>query len=67
LNDLSKNILLWVVIAVVLISVFNSFNTSTGQVDTIAYSEFLRDVKDGNVRHSRVTRSSASGSDPASS
>ena len=49
MNDLSKNILLWVVIAVVLISVFNSFNTSTGQVDTIAYSEFLRDVKDGNV------------------
>ncbi|MGW8367298.1 MAG: ATP-dependent zinc metalloprotease FtsH [Gammaproteobacteria bacterium] len=49
MNDLSKNILLWVVIAVVLISVFNSFNTGTGRVDTIAYSEFLRDVKDGSV------------------
>jgi len=49
LNDLSKNILLWVVIAVVLISVFNSFNTGTGRVDTVAYSEFLRDVKDGSV------------------
>jgi len=49
LNDLSKNILLWIVIAVVLITVFNSFNATTGRIEEVEYSDFLREVRDGNV------------------
>jgi len=53
LNDLAKNIILWVVIAVVLLSVFNSFGTGPRAVQAVPYSSFLQAVEDGRV--SRVT------------
>jgi len=53
LNDLAKNIILWVVIAVVLLSVFNSFGTGPRAVQAVPYSTFLAAVEDGRV--SRVT------------
>jgi cell division protease FtsH len=46
---LAKNVILWIVIAVVLLSVFNSFGTNSQRVPTIAYSTFLRYVKEGSV------------------
>jgi cell division protease FtsH len=49
LNDLAKNVILWIVIAVVLLSVFNTFGTSSQRVPTIPYSTFLRYVEDGSV------------------
>lgn len=49
MNDLAKNVLLWVVIAVVLLSVFNSFGTSNQRTNTVPYSEFLSYVADGSV------------------
>ena len=49
MNDLAKNVILWIVIAVVLLSVFNSFGTSSQRVPTIDYSDFLRYVEDGGV------------------
>jgi cell division protease FtsH len=49
LNDLAKNVILWIVIAVVLLSVFNSFGTNSQRVPTIPYSDFLRYVEDGAV------------------
>ncbi len=49
MNDLTKNILLWIVIAVVLLSVFNSFGPSTSQVEEKDYSTFLQEVRNGNV------------------
>ncbi|MCK4840462.1 MAG: ATP-dependent zinc metalloprotease FtsH [Methylococcales bacterium] len=47
-----KNIILWVVIAVVLMSVFNNFGTrSTDRSDgSISYSQFLDSVKAGQVQ-----------------
>ncbi len=45
MNDLAKNLLLWVIVAVVLLAVFQSF--STGRSDTaqeVAYSAFLDEV-----------------------
>jgi cell division protease FtsH len=48
-NDLFKNILLWVVIAVVLMSVFNNFGQQQTQRQEIAYDAFLTDVKAGEV------------------
>ncbi|HZF29970.1 MAG TPA: ATP-dependent zinc metalloprotease FtsH [Gammaproteobacteria bacterium] len=49
MNDLAKNVILWIVIAVVLLSVFNSFGPSSQRVPTVNYSQFLSYVKDGSV------------------
>jgi len=50
LNDLVKNILLWVVIAVVLMSVFNTFDDSQpAERGEISYTEFLQSVRSGDV------------------
>jgi cell division protease FtsH len=48
-NDVAKNLILWVVIAVVLLSVFQNFGdrSSTGQ--DLIYSDFLTQVKQGQV------------------
>jgi cell division protease FtsH len=51
LNDLVKNLILWVVIAVVLMSVFNNFTPhGTASSSTLAYSDFLHEVKGGRVQ-----------------
>ena len=50
MNDLAKNIVLWIVIAVVLLTVFNSFGTAPRQVQDIPYSTFLQRVDDGSVK-----------------
>ena len=49
MNDLAKNVILWVVIAVVLVSVFQSFGTSNERIETVPYSQFLSYVEDGSV------------------
>ena len=49
MNDLTKNMLLWLVIAVVLISLFNNFNPGQSPVKTIEYSTFKSDIKRGKV------------------
>ncbi len=50
MNDLAKNVILWIVIAIVLLSVFNSFGPSSQRVPAVAYSTFLSWVKDGSVK-----------------
>lgn len=49
MNDLAKNLLLWVVIALVLMSVLSSFSTGGRSEGPIPYSVFLEQVKLGNV------------------
>lgn len=49
MNDLAKNLLLWVVILVVLMGVFQSFNGRGRSTNMLAYSDFLSQVKQGNV------------------
>ena len=49
MNDMAKNIVLWVVIAIVLMTVFNSFNGQKNHAPAISYSQFLEQVKQGNV------------------
>ncbi|MEJ2514475.1 MAG: ATP-dependent zinc metalloprotease FtsH [Gammaproteobacteria bacterium] len=49
MNDLAKNIVLWVVIAVVLLTVFNSFGTGPRSVQDMSYSTFLERVESGAV------------------
>ncbi|HEX6995616.1 MAG TPA: ATP-dependent zinc metalloprotease FtsH [Gammaproteobacteria bacterium] len=50
MNDLAKNVILWIVIAVVLLSVFQSFSPSSPRVQTIPYSTFLSYVENGSVQ-----------------
>jgi cell division protease FtsH len=49
LNDMVKNILLWVVIAVVLMSVFNSFGPKVTPAAQMSYSQFLQEAKQGRI------------------
>jgi cell division protease FtsH len=50
LNDLAKNVILWIVIAVVFVTVFQSFNTSAPRQEALKYSVFLDRVKNGDVQ-----------------
>ena len=49
MNDLTKNILLWVVIAVVLLTVFSNFSPRTGDTQDMAYSSFLQEVRNKSI------------------
>ncbi len=49
MNDLAKNLILWAVIAVVLLSVFSNFNKTTTTSKKIPYSNFIQLVKSGQV------------------
>jgi cell division protease FtsH len=50
-NDLTKNILVFIVIIVVLLSVVQGLNGVSGPPpERVDYSEFLRDVKSGDVK-----------------
>jgi len=50
LSDMAKNLILWLVIAVVLMSVFQGFNPSGTESRSFAYSEFVSSVNRGDVR-----------------
>ncbi|MCX7563966.1 ATP-dependent zinc metalloprotease FtsH [Xanthomonadaceae bacterium XH05] len=49
MNDLAKNLVLWVIIAVVLMAVFQSFTPRQGGAQALSYSEFLAQVRDSRV------------------
>ncbi len=50
MNDMVKNILLWVVIAAVLMVVFNSFGPRAAPAAPLDYSQFIEEVKQGHVK-----------------
>ena len=54
MNDLAKNLLLWLVIAVVLVSAFQSFSSRNGVQAKLAYSDFLEQVKSGAVDSAEI-------------
>ena len=49
MNETAKNVLLWVIIAVVLFTVFQSFNPHGAASSNMAYSSFVQSVGNGNV------------------
>ncbi|WP_181382202.1 ATP-dependent zinc metalloprotease FtsH [Shewanella sp. BC20] len=49
LSDMAKNLILWVVIAVVLMSVFQGYSPSSSSSQKMDYSTFLDNVRDGQV------------------
>lgn len=50
MSDMAKNLILWLVIAVVLMSVFQGFSPGNNDTSTYSYSEFVRDVNQGQIR-----------------
>ncbi|MDO9452569.1 MAG: ATP-dependent zinc metalloprotease FtsH [Stagnimonas sp.] len=61
MNDLAKNLLLWVVILVVLMVVFQGFSGRRGGDQPLAYSDFLEQVKQGNVDSVKIEDQNISG------
>jgi len=49
LNDLTKNILLWAVIVVVLLAVFSRYMPTVGEPEPVRYSRFLSEMKSGQL------------------
>ncbi len=50
LNDLTRNIVLWVVIAIVLLAVFSNFGQRAPGPEELGYSQFLTEVRSGSIR-----------------
>ncbi len=53
---MAKNLILWLVIAVVLMSVFNSFAPNTTNEQKLDYTRFVQEVEQGQVREVQVDR-----------
>ena len=44
-----KNLFLWLIIAIVLVSVFSNFGPRNSVAEKVSYSQFLKEVEDGTV------------------
>ncbi len=55
MNDMAKNLLLWVVIAIVLMSVFNNFTATKTTPRSMPYSSFIELVRQGEVREVTIS------------
>lgn len=49
MNDMAKNLLLWLVIAAVLLSIFNNFSMQT-PTERMVYSEFIQEIQRDQIR-----------------
>lgn len=54
---MAKNLILWLVIAVVLMSVFQSFSPGESSKTQTDYTTFLREAEQGNIREVRINNS----------
>ena len=50
---MAKNLILWLIIAAVLVTVMNNFS-SPNEPQTLNYSDFIQQVKDGKVERVAV-------------
>ncbi|MDR3447934.1 MULTISPECIES: ATP-dependent zinc metalloprotease FtsH [Dyella] len=55
MNEMAKNLLLWLIIAVVLLTVFQSFNPHGGASSDMPYSSFVQSVDNGNVASANIS------------
>ena len=49
MNNMFKNVAIWLVIGVVLMTVFNQFNSRQSPQGMVDYSKFLDEVKQGHI------------------
>ena len=50
MNDLTRNIVLWIVIAIVLVAVFSNFGQRAAAPEPLKYSQFLAEVETGSIK-----------------
>ena len=50
MNDLVKNLLLWVVVAIVLMMVFQSFSPNSAGTQEVQYSQFMEEVRNNRIK-----------------
>ena len=55
MSDMAKNVILWVVIAIVLMSVFNNFTSTRSGPQAMAYSDFVDQVHQGRIAEVNIT------------
>ncbi|GAA0262094.1 ATP-dependent zinc metalloprotease FtsH [Rhodanobacter caeni] len=55
MNETAKNVLLWVIIAVVLFTVFQSFSPHGAASSEMPYSSFVQSVNNGNVASATIS------------
>ena len=65
MSDMGKNLLLWLIIAAVLLTVFNNFNPSP-QPEQMAYSDFvkavhMRQIREVKIQGDKITAADSSG------
>ncbi|BCL68683.1 Cell division protease ftsH [Vibrio nigripulchritudo SFn27] len=53
MSDMAKNLILWLVIAVVLMSVFQSFGPGENSGRTVDYTTFVQEVGQGQIREAQ--------------
>ena len=49
MNNIVKNIAIWLIVALVLMTVFNQFGVKTMNDGQVVYSQFIEQVKDGQI------------------
>lgn len=49
MNDMVKNLFLWLIVVIVLVSVFSNFGSQRSSESQLPYSQFLKEVDQGNV------------------
>jgi len=59
LSDMAKNLIVWLVIAVVLMTMFNSFSPNERAERSTSYTQFINEVKQGQIREVKVDRTGA--------
>ena len=63
MNNFGKNLALWIVIGLLLVALFNLFQTSStrGPQSTLAFSDFVADVNRGQVTDVTIQGDSIAG------
>ncbi|MGO1068574.1 ATP-dependent zinc metalloprotease FtsH [Lysobacter sp. CA199] len=55
MNDLAKNLLLWVIVAVVLMVVFQAFGPRTPGTEALAYNDFISQVQNDRIKEVKIS------------
>ena len=61
MNDMVKNLILWGVIAIILLSVFSNFSQQSSRSSQIIYSDFIDQVKQGMIDNVTISGREISG------
>ena len=60
-RDLIKNILIWAVIAVILVIIFNNFGPRQPVTEKLSYSEFINQLDKGNIASVMISNKNVTG------